>query len=167
MIAAPPPLADWQIALFAIPLFLCFWSFVIAMISRIGGWHSLAKRFRREETTFRISGGPVEKYRWTSLKMGLPFFPTNYGNCVTVSLSDDGLGLTVMPLFRPMHPPLLIPWTAIESCTIDKEMRIFDRTNIQVRELANPLRIYGRAGRAIDAYWTLMSQTRSDEVASS
>lgn len=154
MIAAPPPLADWQIALIVIPLFMGFWSLVIAMISFVGGWHDLAKRFRREDSTFRINDRPIEKYSWASLKMGPAFFPTNYGNCITVTLSDDGLGLQVMPLFRPLHPPLLIPWTSIETCTQDKELLIFDRTRIQLRELANPLRIYGRAGRAIHRFWS-------------
>ena len=115
MIAAPPPLADWQFVMLAIPLMAGFWSLVIALVSLIGGWHSLAKLYRREETTFTIGdGGPVEKYRWASLKLGPKFFPTNYGNCTTVSLSDRGIGLSVMPLFRSLHPPLLIPWSAIE-----------------------------------------------------
>ena len=74
---------------------------VIALVSLIGGWHSLAKLYRREETTFTIGDdGPVEKYRSASLKLGPKYFPTNYGNCTTVSLSDRGVGLSVMPLFR-------------------------------------------------------------------
>ena len=155
MIAAPPPLADWQFALLAIPLFLAFWSLVIAMVSVIGGWHGLARLYRREETTFSIGGDdPVDKYRWASLKMGPKFFPTNYGNCITVSLSERGLGLSVMPLFRTLHPPLLIPWTAIENCELGKEVGLFDRALIQVQGVANPLRIYGRAGRAIAGYWS-------------
>lgn len=154
MIAAPQPLADWQIALVAIPLFLGFWSLVMMIAARVGGWHNLAMRFRREETAFRIRDGKAEQYRWASLKMGSVYFPTNYGNCVTVTLSSDGLGLQVMPVFRPMHPPLVIPWSAIEGCTLGKELLIFDRAKIQVRGLANPLRIYGRAGRAIEEYWT-------------
>lgn len=167
MIAAPQPLADWQIALIAIPLFMGFWSVVMAMISFVGGWHDLATRFRRVDSTFRISDRPIEKYSWSSLKMGPAYFPTNYGNCIKVTLSDDGLGLQVMQLFRPMHPPLLIPWTSIESCTLGKELLFFDRAQIQVRELANPLRIYGRAGRAVDGHWRLMLPPRSNELASS
>ena len=154
MIAAPLPLADWQIALVAVPLFLGFWSLVMMIAARVGGWHTLANRYRREETAFRIRDGKTEQYRWASLTLGPRLFRMNYGNCVTVTLGDDGLGLQVMPLFRPMHPPLLIPWTSIESCTLGQELLIFDIARTQVRGLANPLRIYGRAGRAVDRYWT-------------
>lgn len=154
MIAAPPPLADWQIALVAIPLGLGFWSLVMLIAARVGGWHDLATHYRREETAFRILDGQLEKYRWASLTLGPALFRMNYGNCVTVTLGDEGLGLQVMPLFRPLHPPLLIPWAAIESCTLGQELLIFDIARIQVRGLANPLRIYGRAGRAVDRYWT-------------
>lgn len=148
---------NWQFLLLAIPAFLFFWSGVIASISIVGGWHNLAKRFRQQETTFRIGGtsdGRAEKFSWSSLKMGPKFFPTNYGNCITVTLNDDGIGLKVMPLFRPLHPPLLIPWSAIESIAIGKELMLFDRALIQIKDLANPIRIYGRAGRAIEHYWT-------------
>jgi hypothetical protein len=155
MVAAPAPIPDWQIALVVIPLFLAFWSLFMAMISCIGGWHSLTTLFRREEAKFSIGGGtPVERYRWASLKMGPKCFPTNYGNCVTVSLGDDGLGLQVMPLLRPMHPPLLIPWSAIECCRLGKEFLVFDCASVHVSELANPLRIYGRAGRAVYECWS-------------
>jgi hypothetical protein len=155
---------DWQFLLLAIPAFLFFWSGVVASISIVGGWHNLAKRFRQEETTFRISGearGTLEKFRWSSLKMGPKFFPTNYGNCITVTLSDDGIGLKVMLLFRPLHPPLLIPWSAIESIETGQELLLFERTSIQIQGLANPIRIYGRAGQAIERYWTA---ARSEDV---
>lgn len=155
----PPP--DWQFLVIVIPIFLFFWGGVMASISIVGGWHNLAKLFRQEETTFRVSNGSdgrVEKFRWSSLKMGPKFFPTNYGNCITVTLSDDGIGLKVMPLFRPLHPPLLIPWSAIESIETGKELLLFERTSIQIKGLANPIRIYGRAGQAIERYWTEILQ---------
>jgi hypothetical protein len=153
MPAVPAPNLDWQFLLLAIPAFLCFWSFVVANIAIIGGWHRLGKLYRRDDVTFSIADGrPVEKYRWSSLKMGPRFFPTNYGNCITVSLSDEGLGLKVMPLFRPLHPPLLVPWSAVESCALDKELGFFDRAAIQLVGVPHPIRIYGRAGRAVDAY---------------
>jgi hypothetical protein len=155
MIFAQAPFPDWQIALAVIPLVLVFWSLVMAKISYFGGWHTLGIRFRREDTKFSIDGGtPVESYRWTSLKMGSNWFPINYGNCVTVTVGDKGLGLRVMLPFRPMHPPLLIPWSAVESCRLGKEFLIFDCASVQVNGLANPLRIYGRAGQAIEEYWT-------------
>jgi hypothetical protein len=156
MTLAQRPLPEWETLILAIPAFMFFWSAVIASVSLIGGWHTLAKRYPREETTFRIGGasGDVQKFGWTTLKMGPKLFPTNYGNCVTVTLSDDGLGLNVMLPFRPMHPPLLIPWSAIQGCELGKELLLFDRAVIQVEGLANPIRIYGRAARGIQSYWS-------------
>jgi hypothetical protein len=150
----PPNLAPWEAVLTGAAL-LVFWCFVIAMVSVIGGWHRLSKLYPAEETSFRIANQDDGKiFRWASLVMGPRYFPTNYGNCVNVNLSAIGVRLWVMLLVRPMHPPLLIPWTAIESCRLDKELLIFDCAAIQVRGVASPLRIFGRAGRAINHYWS-------------
>src|SRR5262245_25875598 len=114
LILARPPLPDWEFLLLGIPILMLFWSGIIAVVSVIGGWYTLAKRFRQEETTFRIGGatnGEVKKFGWSTLKMGPRFFPTNYGSCVTVSVGEQGIGLKVMPGFRILHPPLLIPWS--------------------------------------------------------
>ena len=41
----------------------------------------------------------------------------HYNNILTVGYSETGLYLAVFFLFRVFHPPLLIPWSAIEKRT--------------------------------------------------
>lgn len=38
---------------------------------------------------------------------------TGYGNCLHLGVTDRGLLLSVLFLFRAGHPPLLIPWDDI------------------------------------------------------
>jgi hypothetical protein len=149
-----PQIPNWLLPFVGIPVGMVFWCLVVASISFIGGWHALAKSYRREESMFRIAGANEgEQFRWASLSMGPPFFPTNYGNCVTVFVGELGIGLQVMPLLRMLHPPLLIPWDAIEKCELDKEMLIFSRVKVEVGVLPHALRIYGRAAQAIESAW--------------
>lgn len=78
---------------------------VSAVISFIGGWTTLAKRFRL--------GQPFvgEKWRGQSAQMR---WIAGYGNCLTLGCSPQGLYLAIMPLFRFRHPPLLIPWDEVK-----------------------------------------------------
>jgi hypothetical protein len=79
---------------------VALWVLVSAVISYIGGWNTLAKRFR-----FRMPflgekwGGQSGRMRWIA----------GYGNCLTLGCNPQGLYLAIMPLFRFRHPPLLIP----------------------------------------------------------
>lgn len=41
--------------------------------------------------------------------------PASYKNVLRVWIEPDGLRLGVVLPFRPGHPPLLIPWDAIED----------------------------------------------------
>jgi hypothetical protein len=153
MPALPQNLGPWLFVFWAV-LFLCFWSLVVALISIVGGWRYLAKSYPAEETTFRIAGGNVGKrFRWTSLVLGPRFFPTNYGNCVNVVVNDLGIRIAVMPLFRTLHPPILIPWSAIERSTLDRQFQFFTRATVEVTGSAHPLRFYGNCAREIDRVW--------------
>lgn len=87
--------------------FAALWCGIIFLISRMGGWSSLAQRYqhvgsfdgyRKRFVTGAVTGGPF---------LG---FPCNYGNCLTLGADSHGLYLAVFPLFRPGHPPLFVPW---------------------------------------------------------
>ncbi len=84
--------------------FLAIWLLVSAVISFIGGWTTLAKRFR-------LSGAFVGQ-RWTG-QSGQMRWIAGYSRCLTVGVSNEGLYLATMPLFRFRHPPLLVPWNEI------------------------------------------------------
>src|SRR5262245_33648505 len=80
------------------------WLFVSAIISYIGGWTTLAKRFRLRRSFVGA------RWSWQSGQMR---WIACYRNCLTVGCSPEGLYLATMPLFRFRHPPLLIPWEEV------------------------------------------------------
>ena len=82
------------------------WISVCWIISRISGWALLAKSYPAKDATVLDS----ETWRFQSIQTR---WATNYGNCVTVKTNSLGLGLSVLWLLRPGHPPLLIPWADI------------------------------------------------------
>jgi hypothetical protein len=84
---------------------VALWLLVSAVISYIGGWATLAKRFR-----FRP---PFLGEKWSG-QSGQMRWIAGYGNCLTLGCNQQGLYLAIMPLFRFRHPPLLIPWEEIK-----------------------------------------------------
>jgi len=94
---------------------IALWLLVSALISYIGGWTTLAKRFR-----LRV---PFTEERWLG-QSGQMRWIAGYGNCLTVGCNHQGLYLAMMPLFRFRHPPLLVPWDEI---TITRRRIVFFR----------------------------------------
>jgi hypothetical protein len=134
-------------------LFPIFWCCVVASISFIGGWHALAKRFRAEEKIFRIAeSDDGKRFRCASMTMGPRYFPTNYGNCLTIRVSREGIRIKVWPMFRIFHPPLLIPWPDIESCEREK-LLFFSRTAVYLNGRRHAMRFSGAAGQEIFSAW--------------
>lgn len=84
--------------------FMTLWLCIGALISFMGGWYSLAQRYRMREP---FTG---EKWRMQSGQMR---WLTNYNSVLTLGANQEGLYLACMFLFRFMQPPLLIPWSEI------------------------------------------------------
>jgi small-conductance mechanosensitive channel len=111
--------------------FLCLWLLVGATISVIGGWFSLAKVYR---TRVAFNGA---KWRMQSGQMR---WLANYNNVLTLGVSQQGLYLASMFLFRFMHPPLLVPWSEIK--VLRSKGWVFEYVIFTMgHELAIPLRI--------------------------
>jgi hypothetical protein len=92
-------------------LFAGTWLGSSALISLIGGWHSLAE-------TYPAPGDFVlaaaDRFRFKSIQLREhTLLPAKYGSCVTVGVTARGLYLAPMFLFRFMHAPILIPWAEI------------------------------------------------------
>jgi hypothetical protein len=80
------------------------WILILTIIARASGWATLATVYRLQES--------FDGQRW-HLQTAQMRWATNYGNCLTVGASPRGLYLAVLFLFRPGHPPLLVPWADI------------------------------------------------------
>lgn len=83
---------------------VALWLLVTAVISYIGGWRTLAKRFR--------FGSCFLGEKW-GFQSGHMRWIAGYGNCLTLGCNHEGLYLATMPLFRFGHPPLIVPWDEI------------------------------------------------------
>jgi hypothetical protein len=125
----PPP------EVFLIPaLFPVLWVTVTAVISAVGGWGALGKEYRAD------GPAPTGTRSFQSGSFGI----TRYNGCLRIGHSEAGLFLAIFPLFRPFHPPLLIPWGAITRRTGEKHWGI----SYNVLEVggSRPVRLTFRAG---------------------
>ncbi len=111
--------------------FVALWLLVGATISLIGGWHSLAGRYRAQ--------APFTGMKRT-MQSGQMRWLANYNNVLTLGVNQEGLYLASMFLFRFMHPPLLIPWSEI-TITRSKGWFLEYVTFTMDRELAIPLKV--------------------------
>lgn len=93
------------IPLLVLILFSLFWCFVVWMISLIGGWQRLAKRYRAQQ--------PASGKRWFN-QYGY-VNRARYRNALNLATNDTGLFLETMPLFRIGHPRLFIPWQDLHN----------------------------------------------------
>jgi len=99
------------------------------LISYIGGWTALAKRFRLRE--------PFVGERWWG-QSGQMRSIAGYNHCLTIGSSPQGLYLAMMPLFSFRHPPLLVPWNEITVSR--RQSRFFGSVRLGLtRELDIPL----------------------------
>jgi hypothetical protein len=93
-------------------VFVLWWMFVISLVSYISGWKRLSRDYHSDEPF----DGRMLRMRSVSMR-----WASNYGNCVNIGVNEKGLYLSVFFIFRPCHPPLLIPWEGISV----KEMKSF------------------------------------------
>jgi hypothetical protein len=96
--------------LFVIPVFVILffgglWCGISLLLSRVGGWSGLAERFPAPEQP------EGKRFRSQSGRLGL----VNYNRCLTIYISKGGLYLSMTPLFRVGHRPMLIPWKEIHD----------------------------------------------------
>jgi len=102
-------------------LFCVGWIATAAFVSHVGGWALLAG-------SFRAAPGAVANRRFfCSGSLGI----INYNACLIRAYSSEGLFLAVLPPFRPFHPPLFIPWSAM-SRNAERSYRSFMRTWVDI-----------------------------------
>jgi hypothetical protein len=119
------------------------WFAIGGLIARIGGWRELASYYRVNPG----AGGVRFPLSSISLRTGL--LPAKYRHTVTVALWADGFGLSAP--FSAMHPPLLIPWSAIRECREGGFLRRYVEVALQRPDTR--IRVYGRARGAVHQKW--------------
>ena len=121
--------------------FVLIWTFVLWLAAWVGGWQKLAEQFA---ATFVYSG---EVVKYVSARFGL----ANYSGMLILGAGDQGLYLVPIRIYRPFHPPLLIPWTEIEA-------RVHEGTAVPRVQLTFPsvpgkrILFYGRSAKECMPY---------------
>lgn len=141
--ATPPEFMQPQ---WFFPMFALMWVSICALLSMLGGWTSLAGAFR---ATQRTDG---QRFRFVSGSMGARMFPVSYRGCLFVTVNEIGFGLSILFPFRPLSPPLFIPWKEVAS--VDAKRFFFvSRAIVRLHRHWPAISIRGTAGRSIlDAF---------------
>jgi hypothetical protein len=92
------------IGLFSVLSFLLVLAGSMVLLGRAGGWWAVAK-------AYPSSGAPEGKK--FAMQRG-SFGWVDYNGCLTIHVSDRGLRIAVWPFLSFAHPPILLPWSAIE-----------------------------------------------------
>lgn len=140
------PLPAWLVVLFPI-FFLLLWFGVVGLLSAVGGWRALARRYAAVP-----AAREGEVHYLCTASLGPRLLPVNYRSCLTIEVQDQGLRLSVLAPFRFMHPPLFIPWTAVRDCR--EAGTVFRHTAVTLDDPEARIRIWGRTGRAVREQWT-------------
>lgn len=122
------------------------WLFVAAMLSWVGGWHSLAQLYPR---TGAATGDDLGV---CSISLSRGIFAINYNNSAHITLCHDGLSLETSSLFRRYHPPLFVPWSSIGKC--ERQKLLFEEVTVVVpRGEKVEILVRGNAGVKVYDYW--------------
>jgi hypothetical protein len=92
--------------------FIALWCFILWMIALIGGWRKLAASYHDP----RDFQGQTLRFQSAQLNW------SNYRNILHLGLTERGLHLVPMVLFRPFHRPLFIPWEEIVAEPIQRTL---------------------------------------------
>lgn len=102
--ADEPGLGLILLILLAFPVvFVAMWSGVLLLLGVVSGWRGLARRHATAHPP------PPGAETVTRAALGL----VGYGHTLEVGFLPDALDLRVVPMFRPGHAPLRIPWDQV------------------------------------------------------
>jgi hypothetical protein len=90
-------------------LFIGFWLSILAILSFISGWRSLAATHRADQ---HLAG---KTFYMASASIGAEFFPVNYNNCLTFVVGPSGFWVEPILPFRFLSPRLFMPWSEVSD----------------------------------------------------
>lgn len=106
--------------------FFCVgWCFMLSAVSMVGGWYSLAQEYPIRERV-AVDG---RIYRWCSVTLNLL---GGYNGSVNITVSCDGFLMHQMLVMSFMHPPIYIPFSAVDSLDYRFSLGILRRCSIRV-----------------------------------
>lgn len=134
---------------FTVPSVLAFWTSWFAMsiaMAQLSGWRGLAGRFGVTSSSsgrrYWLASGAVSQWPW---------LPIQYIMTFVLTVSDEGLRMSVFFPMRLLHAPFTIPWSAISAVTHGPFLKVFQQTEVVVAD--RRILIRGRAGKAVFRAW--------------
>jgi len=137
----PSPDSEWFL-----PAFVVFWFAICGGLSVIGGWYQLGERFKSDEP---LDG---ERFRFRSAAIGWCGLPVSYGSCLFATVGSEGIALSILFLFRFLHPRLVIRWSAVERCE-NVRFWLMNRVAVYVAGFNRRLLFGGTLGSKILETW--------------
>jgi hypothetical protein len=121
---------------FAPLFFVGLWVTICLVLSLLGGWRRVAHQYPGRTSPsgkcFRMQSG---SFGWV-----------NYGNCLNIQTSAEGIDVAIMLPFRLGHPPLFIPWEAVENPRVRKFLCLssvrFDIGSPRVATIELPTKVF-------------------------
>ena len=130
------------VALFFL-IFPLFWCAIVGLIARMG-WRRLAAAYPA------TSDPPYSatRIRFATISIGDAIAGPNYGSSINAWLSETGLWLRPILLFRFSHPMIFIPWAGVQS--VESERRfLVSRAHVRLESGMPDLWLSGRLGRVV------------------
>jgi hypothetical protein len=123
-------------------VFPLFWATIAFLISRLGGWGSMAEAYPYREPLI------VQCF---PLQSAILRFMSNYNAVVKICADEQGLYFSVMFLFRPGHAPFFVPWEEISGTR--KQYFLYPVVDLRFQRTPNlPFRVYKRtADKLVEA----------------
>jgi hypothetical protein len=123
-------------------IFPLFWSAIVFLISRIGGWGSMAESYPYRE--------PLAANCF-SLQSAILRFSSSYNGVLKICADEQGVYFSVLFLFRPGHSPFFVPWEEITGTK--KIYTFYPVVDLRFQRTPNlPFRLYKRsADRLVEA----------------
>jgi hypothetical protein len=140
----------WLIPLIvlAFPIFFgAMWIGVVSLLGAMSGWRGMAAAFPA------VQDPTAQRFSFGSASIGWRGFPVSYKSILTVDVGDYGIGLSVMRMFGFNHPPMSIPWQAVESCQ-QGFYAFWTGVEVRLRDGGGRIVLRGRPGAAVMARWT-------------
>ncbi|MDB5811558.1 MAG: hypothetical protein JWN94_3680 [Betaproteobacteria bacterium] len=126
--------------------FIVFWLVICGLLAFAGGWRELAARFKSDSP---LEG---EQFRFEWIAVGSGLFPVAYRNCVFATVGPQAFSISLLWLFRFLHPRLVIPWSAVERCEPTK-LWFVKCIAVQVAGTSRRLLFVSRLGSKMQEMW--------------
>jgi hypothetical protein len=132
------------------PLFILMWLGITGLLSYIGGWASLASSFPAHD---EVRG---ESFRFRSGSLGRRYFPVRYGNCLFITVNQEGFGISILFPFRFLSPPIFVPWAEVVAVEEKRYFYFLSYYVVGIRDHWSRISVRGTPGRSLkeqfDAY---------------